>query len=69
MPIFGLWPRFKAQEILDAGETKEPKFYEAKLKTAEFYWTRIMPRSKGHSLALETGSNNLMQLDAEAFAF
>lgn len=59
----------KAQETLDAGETKEPKFYQAKLKTAEFYWTRIMPRSKGHSLALEAGSKNLMQLDEDDFAF
>lgn len=66
-----LWAKaaIKAQETLDAGETKEKAFYQAKLQTAEFYFYRLMPKSKGHSLSLESGSANLMQMDVDAFAF
>ena len=66
-----LWARaaIKAQAILDSGKAKDEAFYKAKLQTAEFYWTRIMPRSKGHSLALEAGSKSMMQMDTEMFAF
>ena len=46
-----------------------PDFYKAKLQTAEFYWTRVMPRSKGHSLAIEAGSKSMMQMDVDIFAF
>jgi len=59
----------KAQEVLDSGTAEDENFYKAKLQTAEFYWTRIMPRSKAHSLSLEAGSKSMMQMDAEMFAF
>jgi hypothetical protein len=66
-----LWAKaaIKAQEILDAGETNEKAFYKAKLQTAEFYFYRLMPKSKAHSLALESGSANLMQMKVDDFAF
>lgn len=66
-----LWAKaaIKAQEILDAGTAEKPEFYKAKLQTAEFYWTRIMPRSKAHSLAIEAGSKSMMQMDVDSFAF
>ncbi|MBT8142117.1 MAG: acyl-CoA dehydrogenase C-terminal domain-containing protein [Gammaproteobacteria bacterium] len=66
-----LWAKaaVKAQEILDAGTADNPDFYKAKIQTAEFYWTRIMPRSKAHSLCLESGSENLMQMNVDAFAY
>ena len=66
-----LWAKaaIKSQEILDAGTAADPDFYKAKLQTAEFYWTRVMPRSKGHSLAIEAGSKSMMQMDVDIFAF
>jgi len=51
-------------------ENDEDKaFYQAKIKTAQFYFQRILPRAKGHAACLENGSESMMQLDAEDFAF
>jgi alkylation response protein AidB-like acyl-CoA dehydrogenase len=48
--------------------TSEKTFYEAKLMTADFYFKRILPRTASHRLALEAGSDCLMQMTPEHFA-
>src|SRR5690606_19400648 len=58
----------KAQEQLAAGAGDEA-FYNAKIKTARFYFKRILPRTAGHKGAIEGGVDSMMDLDAEHFAF
>ncbi|NRP58582.1 acyl-CoA dehydrogenase C-terminal domain-containing protein [Marinobacterium sp. xm-d-564] len=57
-----------AQEKLAAGEGDQA-FYEAKLATAKFYFERILPRTRSLVVTMQSGSDNLMALDQEKFAF
>ncbi len=57
-----------AQAALDAGTT-DIAFYEAKLKTADFYFARILPRIETLATTMTSGADNLMALDADSFAF
>ncbi|WOX05335.1 acyl-CoA dehydrogenase C-terminal domain-containing protein [Microbulbifer pacificus] len=57
-----------ANEQLAAG-TVEEDFYRAKLATARFFFERILPRTAYHAIAMQSGADNLMSLDAEHFAF
>ena len=57
-----------AQTKLAEG-TEEKDFYEAKIKTAQFYFSRILPRAKGHAACIEGGADSMMALDAGHFAF
>lgn len=65
-----LWARMAqvAQETLAAG-TSEEAFYKAKIQTAQFYFKKILPRTKSHVDIIEGGLDVLMQMDADAFAF
>ena len=66
------WARMAAVscEKLDKGDGVEtPEFYQAKLATAEFYFERLLPRTKGHADAILAGPKSLMQLPIEHFAF
>lgn len=45
----------------------EKDFYEAKIKTARFYFQRILPRAKMHKLVMMSGAKNLMEMDEEQF--
>jgi hypothetical protein len=56
-----------AAEKLAAG-TSEEAFYQAKLKTARFYFQRILPRTRAHVGSMLSGANNLMDLAEEDFA-
>lgn len=58
----------KAQAALDAG-TDEADFYNAKIKTANFYFQRILPRTESHKLAMLNGVDSMLALDEEHFAF
>lgn len=57
-----------AQDALAAGTTEEG-FYKAKLATARFYFTRILPRAKAHAASMVAGADTLMDMDEEHFAF
>ncbi|SDZ76530.1 acyl-CoA dehydrogenase C-terminal domain-containing protein [Microbulbifer marinus] len=65
-----LWARAAkiANDKLAEG-TGEADFYRAKLATARFYFDRILPRTASHATAMLSGAANLMDLDAEHFAF
>lgn len=58
----------KSQETLAAGTTDED-FYKAKLSTARFYYQRILPRTQTCVATMKSGVDNLMELDADNFAF
>ncbi|MBV1909061.1 MAG: acyl-CoA dehydrogenase C-terminal domain-containing protein [Kangiellaceae bacterium] len=57
-----------ALEKLAAG-TEEKSFYEAKVKTAQFYFQRMLPRAKGHAACLINGVDSMMALESEDFIF
>lgn len=57
-----------AQEKLAAG-SGEAGFYDAKVKTARFYFKRILPRTASHKLAIEGGLDCLMDMKVDQFAF
>jgi hypothetical protein len=42
-------------------------YYQSKIKTARFYYKRILPRAKCHKEIMLAGSVSLMQLDADHF--
>lgn len=47
----------------------EKDFYEAKLTTARFYFSRILPRIRAHADAVTAGADTVMGLSEEAFRF
>ncbi|TVQ73071.1 MAG: acyl-CoA dehydrogenase [Oceanospirillales bacterium] len=65
-----LWARQAEVALakLEEGST-EADFYEAKLKTANFYFARILPRTRSLAELMVAGADNLMSLDSEHFSF
>jgi alkylation response protein AidB-like acyl-CoA dehydrogenase len=57
-----------AQDKLAAGSS-EAAFYDAKVKTARFYFKRILPRTAAHKGGIEGGLECLMEMSVEQFAF
>ena len=55
-----------AAEKLAAGST-EQGFYKAKLQTARFYYQRILPRTRAHAAALQSGAANLLEMNEADF--
>ncbi|WP_415885773.1 acyl-CoA dehydrogenase C-terminal domain-containing protein [Neptuniibacter sp. QD37_6] len=64
------WARMAkvAQEKLAEGEG-DAAFYQAKLTTARFYFQRILPRTRSLVETMQSGADNLMDMDQEHFAF
>lgn len=58
-----------AYEKLEKGGNETPEFYKAKIRTAEFYLDRILPRNEAHAEAISAGPRSTMALDKEMFAF
>ncbi|MDY6799357.1 MAG: acyl-CoA dehydrogenase C-terminal domain-containing protein, partial [Pseudomonadota bacterium] len=65
-----LWARM-AKVALDkmADGTSEEMFYSAKVQTARFYFKRMLPRARGHAECMLAGSDSLLDMPEEAFAF
>jgi len=55
-----------AQQKLDDG-THDPEFYKAKLHTAKFYFDRLLTRTRSLVSAMESGADNLMDMEEEQF--
>jgi hypothetical protein len=49
--------------------TEDTAFYEAKLNTARFYFSRILPRTKAHYAAALAGAESVMVLSEDDFCF
>jgi len=52
-----------------AGEVENRDFYRAKIKTAEFYFERLLPRTKSLAATMMADPKTLMQLDEELLSF
>ncbi len=55
-----------AAEKLAAGSA-EDGFYKAKLQTARFYFERIVPRTRAHAAAMQSGAANLLDMSEANF--
>jgi hypothetical protein len=64
-----MWLRMAevAQKKVDAG-TDDP-LYAAKVKTARFYFDRILPRTEAHKQAVLAGCSSMMELAPDEFTF
>ena len=58
-----------AYDKLEHRGNETPEFYKAKIRTAEFYLDRILPRQMAHAEALTNGPRTLMSLDNDSFVF
>ena len=56
-----------AAEKIAAGDGDQA-FYKAKLQTAQFYYARILPRTRTHVAAMLSGASSLMDMSEEDFA-
>ena len=57
-----------ARSVAATSDSAQPAaFKQAKLETARFYFARILPRTRAHKAAIESGADALMALDADAF--
>ena len=73
--LFGLvaigfmWLRMAkvAQAKLAAGADGRERFYDTKLKTARFYFTKLLPQVNALFLSINAGAKPLMDIDADAF--
>ncbi|MDP9127694.1 MAG: acyl-CoA dehydrogenase C-terminal domain-containing protein [Pseudomonadota bacterium] len=54
-----------AEKLPQAGE--RAPFYDAKIKTARFYFNKIMPQANALNIAILAGAKSVMDLPAEAF--
>ncbi|MBT8093039.1 MAG: acyl-CoA dehydrogenase C-terminal domain-containing protein [Gammaproteobacteria bacterium] len=57
-----------AYRRLEQGTTEEA-FYRAKIQTAEFYFTKILPRTTSLLQTMSTGPDPLMTMDEDQFVF
>ncbi|MEZ4288905.1 MAG: acyl-CoA dehydrogenase C-terminal domain-containing protein [Polyangiales bacterium] len=64
------WAQMAAESYarLQSGEGVETDdFYRTKIQTAEFYFDRLLPRSKAHATAITTPVRSTMQTPIERF--
>jgi alkylation response protein AidB-like acyl-CoA dehydrogenase len=45
----------------------EVDYYQSKIKTARFYFERILPRAKMHKMVMLSGASNLMDIEEDQF--
>jgi alkylation response protein AidB-like acyl-CoA dehydrogenase len=55
-----------AYKALDAGE-EDKAFYQGKIKTARFYYRKLLPRAKYHKEVMLNGPKSLLDLKVEEF--
>ena len=65
-----LWARMAlvAQQALQ-GDTTETKFYQAKIKTAQFYFAKLLPRTLTYVKRIDTGLEPYMTMEVDEFQF
>ncbi len=59
-----------ASEKIGANQGPESiEFYKAKIKVADFYFERLLPRAQGHAEAMVNPPDSMLALKAEHFSF
>jgi alkylation response protein AidB-like acyl-CoA dehydrogenase len=54
-----------ATKLAEGSSDKD--FYEAKLETAEFYFSRLLPRAKGHAACMNSSTDSVMAMPLKRF--
>jgi len=62
------WMAQTAADEIEKGTT-DAAFYQAKIKTAQFYFARILPRAQMHIEVINGGIDVIRQMQEEEFAF
>lgn len=57
------WAR--AAEVAMQNLENDKRFYQSKLKTARFYYERILPRTKSLAVTMKSGAKNVMDFDID----
>ncbi|WP_075187369.1 acyl-CoA dehydrogenase C-terminal domain-containing protein [Teredinibacter haidensis] len=60
------WAR-AAEEALSITGSEEQAFYDSKVKTARFYFERLLPRTRTLVVTIKSGAGNLMSLEEDEF--
>ena len=55
------------QEKLENGGDASAEFYDSKLKTARFFFARMLPEADWRFKAVMAGADSLMELDEAQF--
>ena len=64
------WAKMASVAQNKMNDSEEDKaFYQAKIKTATFYFQRVLPRAQGHAACIAGGVDSMMALDSEDFSF
>ena len=65
-----LWARMVAvsKQALAQGTT-ETDFYDAKIKTAQFYFSKLVPRTRTYLARIDSGAEPYMSMKVDQFAF
>jgi len=65
------WAQAQAVSIaaLEQEDCSEPDFYRAKLSTGDFYFEKLLPRTRSLVATMDAGADSLMALDADHFSF
>ena len=58
-----------SEKLADGSGADVPEFYKAKIKVADFYFERLLPRTQGHAEAMINPSKSMTSLAAEHFSF
>ncbi len=58
-----------ALDALAKDDCSEPDFYRAKLSTCDYYFDKLLPRTRSLVATMESGADSLMALDADHFSF
>ncbi|MET0286955.1 MAG: acyl-CoA dehydrogenase C-terminal domain-containing protein [Polyangiales bacterium] len=62
------WARMSKVALASLGKSaSDDAFYRAKLQTAQFYFDRILPRTRTLAITLRTSSKSLMEIADDAF--
>ena len=56
-------------KLADKSGAESEEFYRAKVQTAEFYFERLLPRTRAHAQSMLAPSKSVMQLPVEHFSF
>ncbi len=66
-----MWAMAQATALnkLSQEDCSEPDFYRAKLSTCDFYFEKLLPRTRSLVATMEAGADSLMALDADHFSF
>ncbi|MEZ5511285.1 MAG: acyl-CoA dehydrogenase C-terminal domain-containing protein [Gammaproteobacteria bacterium] len=65
--FWALMAKVAAEKLAEG--TSETGFYTAKVQTARFYFQRLLPRTKSLVETINSGANNLLDMEVENFGF